>query len=206
MVGLMVEDRILTLIGGPARVGKTTLARRWSTAQRVECLHLDHLLSALAEVATGDALSALRRAPSITTHGPAEWLAELRIRDEVLWKAANAYANSARNGLVMEGGLWPDWVANLHRPHVAIFIVDTADDAGDRLVEMTRNDPQSWIAERRWSEAKIRKWATYNRIRSEDIAERAARHRYPVFDIAGGISNVQDEAVHYLTKHSPVRS
>lgn len=98
----------------------------------------------------------MRRAPSITTHGPAEWLAELRIRDEVLWKAANAYANSARNGLVMEGGLWPDWVANLHRPHVAIFIVDTADDAGDRLVEMTRNDPQSWIAERRWSEAKIR--------------------------------------------------
>lgn len=189
----------LTLIGGPARVGKTTLAQRWATTHRTELVHLDHLLSALTAVATGSALDALQRAPSITTRSPSEWLAELRIRDEVLWNATEAYANSTSDALVMEGGLWPDWVARLQRPHAAIFIVDTANDAADRLVDITNNDPQSWIAQRGWPEQKIRQWATYNRFRSEEIAAHAALHGYPVFDIAAGISQAQDDAIHYLT-------
>lgn len=192
----------LTLIGGPARVGKTTLARRLSAAVGpVELVHRDHLLHAAASVAAGDDLIALRKAPSITTHSPQEWLAALRDRDAVLWKATEAYCGAAHGGLVMEGGLWPDWVASIQRPHVAIFIVDTADSA-DRLVDITRVDPQNWMSRRGWSEEKVRKWAGYNQFRSTVIAELAGRHGYPVFDIADGIAAVQDEALSHLATHS----
>ncbi|WP_237025303.1 MULTISPECIES: hypothetical protein [unclassified Mycolicibacterium] len=188
----------LTLVGGPARVGKTTLARRWAATRPVELVHLDHLLHAAAAVATGAALSALRKAPSIATHDPKEWLHELRCRDAVLWTAARAYAGAAAHDVIMEGGLWPDWVAELQQPHTAIFIVDTADDTADRLVDITRANPQSWMAQRGWPEEKIRKWAAYNRFRSETIAELAILHGYRVFDVATGIASVQDQALTHL--------
>lgn len=194
------EHAALTFIGGPARVGKTTLARRWTADRPVELVHLDHLLHAATAVATGGELSALRKAPSIATHSREEWLAVLRERDEVLWRAAEAYSTAAKSELVLEGGLWPDWTATVRRPHVAIFIVDTGDSA-DRLVEITRSDPQSWMAQRGWSEEKIRKWAGYNQFRSIFIAELADRHGYPVFDIANGIAAVQEEALTYLATH-----
>lgn len=190
---------VLTLIGGPARVGKTTLSRRWAAERSAEFVHLDHLLKSVVAVARGKERSALEKAPSINTHTPEEWLNELRHRDEVLWLAAQAYAIAACDELVMEGGLWPDWVATLRIPHVAVFIVDTAEDMADRLVDIARENPQSWMAQRRWPEEKIRKWATYNRYRSDVIAGQAARHGYRVFDIAGGISRAQDEVVRYLT-------
>lgn len=193
-----VDRASLTLIGGPARVGKTTLARRWTAARAVELVHLDHLLHAAAAVASGHELSALRNAPSISTHSPAAWLAQLRERDAVLWKAAKAYAEAAStNELVAEGGLWPDWVSTLDRCHTAIFIVDTGDSA-ERLVDIARSDPSSWMAQRQWPESKIRKWATYNRLRSRRIAELADSFGYPVFDIAGGIDDVLGQALDYL--------
>lgn len=191
-------DAAVTLIGGPARVGKTTLARRWIAQRTVEFVHLDHFLEALKATATGDALRALRLAPSIATYSPTEWLAQLRVRDEAMWRSARAYADKAAGPLVIEGGLWPDFVSRLEREHLAIFVIDTGADMADRLVDITRSDPDSWMARRGWSEDKIRKWATYNRFRSEFIANLATRHGYPVFDIASGIAEVQDQALQYL--------
>lgn len=191
-------DRAITLIGGPARVGKSTLARRWAALGPVELVHLDHLLHAAAAVATGDALSALKQAPSIATHGPKQWLAALRERDAVLWTAAQAYAGAARAEVILEGGLWPDWVARLQEPHTAIFVVDTSADMADRLIDITRSNPSSWMARRGWTDEKIRKWADYNRFRSEVIADLADRRGYRVFDITAGIATVQDQALRYL--------
>ncbi|WP_157931590.1 hypothetical protein [Mycobacteroides abscessus] len=42
---------LVTLIGGPARVGKTTLAQRIPTQAPSELIHLDHLLHALKAAA-----------------------------------------------------------------------------------------------------------------------------------------------------------
>lgn len=189
----------IMMIGGPARVGKTTLARRWAATRPTELVHLDHLLHAVATVATADALTALHKAPSINTYNPTEWLAELRCRDAVLWTSAKAYATAAHGDLLMEGGLWPDWVSTLERDHTAIFIIDTADDMADRLVDITRTDPRNWMAQRGWPEEKVRKWAAYNLFRSMTIADLATRHGYTVFDIAAGLDSAQDEALRYLT-------
>lgn len=194
-----INAATLTLIGGPARVGKTTVARRWAASRATELVHLDHLLHAVAAVATGNALAALRTAPSITTHTPTQWLSELRRRDAVLWTAAKAYTTATHDDLLLEGGLWPDWVHTLERDHTAIFIIDTADDMADRLVDITRTDPHNWMAQRGWPENKVRKWAAYNLFRSLTIADMATRHGYPVFDIAAGIDNAQAAAIRYLT-------
>lgn len=188
----------VTLIGGPARVGKTTLARRWVSMHPSELVQLDHLLHALTAVADADALAALQKAPSITNHTPQQWLSELRERDAVLWKAARAYAGAAQDPVVIEGGLWPDFVRGLDTAHTAIFIVDTGEDIAGRLVQMTRQNPQSWIAQRRWSEDKIRTWAAYNRLRSHHIADLANQYDYPVFDIATDFGAGQDLALQHL--------
>lgn len=184
-------------------MGKTTLARRLAAETPTELVHLDHLLHAVCSVAGPEALAALRKAPSINAHTPPQWLEELRARDQVLWKAARAYVTAA-NGqpLVVEGGLWPDWVRELDEDHVAIFIVDTGDSA-ERLVEITHTNPQSWMAQRQWPDDKIRRWAGYNRFRSSVIADLAYRYDYPVFDIAGGIGLAHDQALDHL-RRSPM--
>lgn len=189
----------VALIGGPARVGKSTLVRRLVAECPSELVHLDHLRSALLSVAGVGEAAALRKAPSIATNTPKEWIAQLRARDAVLWTAAQEYVAAAQDALVLEGGLWPDWVAGLEQWHVAVFVVDTAADMADRLIEIAEREPDSWMARRGWSHDKIRIWAGYNRFRSEHIAEAAERHGYPVFDIAAGISSVQDRALRYLT-------
>ncbi|OHU47302.1 hypothetical protein BKG82_27000 [Mycobacteroides chelonae] len=189
------------LIGGAARVGKTTLARRLVQQCPSELVHLDHLLHALKTVAAQQTLNALRKAPSINTNTPHQWLSELRERDRALWAAAREHVNAARGEpIIVEGGLWPDWLPELEQDHTAIFIVDTGDSA-DRLVDIAEANPQSWMAQRKWSEEKIRRWASYNRFRSEMIADLAAAHDYPVFDVAGGIELVQDRALNHLIDH-----
>lgn len=190
---------LITLIGGSARVGKTTLARRLATAISTERVHLDNLLRAVSAVASSDDIATLSKAPSVDTHTPQQWLDEIRARDRVLWRAARAYVTARRGDpIIVEGGLWPDWVSQMEQEHRAVFIVDTGDSA-DRLVAMTHADPHSWMAERQWTEDKIRKWASYNRVRSETIAELAGQHGYPVFDIAIGMTLAQDRALRYLT-------
>lgn len=136
----------VALIGGPARVGKSTLALRLLAQCPSELVHLDNLRAALLSVAGVDEAAALRKAPSVTTNTPKQWLAELRARDAVLWTAAREYAAAAQAALVLEGGLWPDWVAGLEQSHVAVFVVDNAADMADRLIEIAEGRPiAGWL-------------------------------------------------------------
>lgn len=189
---------LVTLIGGPARVGKTTLAQRIATQAPSELVHLDHLLHALKAVAHPETKEALNKAPSINTHNQQQWLTELRARDHALWAGASAYITAARGPLIMEGCLWPDWVSELPIAHTAVFVIDTS-DSGDRLTEIAAADPENWMTQRGWPEEKIRRWALCNQYRSHIIAEQALRHGYPIFDIAAGISAAQDHALKTLT-------
>ncbi len=193
------------LIGGPARVGKTTLSRRLALHTSAALVQLDHLLHAVCAVAAPESRIALEKAPSIKTRTPKQWLDELRERDRVLWQAAHAYVIAAQGEpIIIEGGLWPDWVRELELEHNTAFIVDTGQSA-DRLVEIARTQPQSWMAQRKWPEHKIRKWAGYNKFRSEFIAELAAQHDYPVFDIADAMGPTLEEAFDHLAATAAVQ-
>lgn len=97
----------------------------------------------------------------------------------------------------MEGGLWPDWTAQLDVDHAAVFLIDTGDSA-DRLVSIAKQYPNSWMARRQWPETKIRRWAKYNQFRSETIATLAEKHGYPIFDISHGQTRAQDQALRKL--------
>lgn len=139
------------MIGGSARVGKSTLAYRVSANVPTELIHLDHLLSALCSVASEKYRDVLKKAPSINTCTPTEWLDELRERDRVLWRGAQAYIAAAQGGpIIVEGGLWPDWLPELSEDHTAVFLVDT-DGSPDRLVQIAKTNPRSWMAQRKYS-------------------------------------------------------
>lgn len=195
-----IQGPNIYLIGGPARVGKTTLSQRLIEASPAELVHLDHLLPAVSALADHAAAAALNKAPSINDHSPEQWLYHLRHRDRTLWTAAKAYITTAHrnnSALIMEGGLWPDWTAHLEIDHTAVFLIDTSDNA-DRLVDIAKRHPNSWMARRKWPEAKIRRWAKYNQFRSEIIAEQAEKHSYPVFDISHGQTHAQNQALRTL--------
>ncbi len=195
-----IQGPNIYLIGGPARVGKTTLAQRLIQAAPAELVHLDHLLPAVRALADQSAVTALNTAPSINDNSPQQWLHHLRHRDRTLWTAAKAYITTAHrndSALAMEGGLWPDWTAQLEIEHAAVFLIDTADSA-DRLISIAKQHPNSWMARRQWPEAKIRRWAKCNQFRSETIAELAEQHGYPIFDISQGQTRAQAQALRTL--------
>lgn len=175
------------LIGGCPRVGKSTVSRRLHMLRSGEFVHLDHLSDALAAVATGEEHAALVARLSNTTT-LAEWIATSRRRDGVLFAGVRAYLD-ARTGdepLLMEGVLWPDQVATLSVPHTAAFLVDLSGDV-DRIAAIAASDPNSWLARRGYSGAKLRRWVEGNTERSRMMADQAREHGYPCFDVGQGI-------------------
>lgn len=133
------------------------------------------------------------------------------MRDRVLWDAARAYLERAGDeDVIVEGGLWPDFVAASTTSSEAVasarvvFLVDTGDSA-QRLLHIAHTVPGNWIARRGWPDEKIRRFADYNRYRSEQITLQAKTFGYPVVDIAdhGQMSGAHDAALTHLTEDRP---
>lgn len=197
---------MIRLIGGSARCGKSTLSRSVVAATTgSQLVSLDNLLESLAVVADAKTRAALRTAPGVYTHTPQEWVSGLRVRDRVLWDAARAYLDRAgTEDVIVEGGLWPDFVAATSTGMVGsarvVFLVDTGDSA-QRLLHIAHTVPGNWIARRGWPDKKIRRFADYNRYRSEQITAQASAFGYPVIDIAdhGRMCGAHDAALTHLT-------
>jgi hypothetical protein len=164
------------LIGGPARVGKSTLFRKLAPLVSGQALSIDTLKPSIHHFARPLPQDPLLAAPSEDDNTPESWLAELRVRDRIIWDGLTPYLREAdADGwdVLIEGGLWPDYVAEMHDvvPHRAVWLIDTTEtqQRADRLINIARTTSarNNWQAN--WSEDRLRRWAQFDRHRSEEI-------------------------------------
>lgn len=198
---------MIYLIGGPARCGKSVLAEKLRH-------HID------GQVLSGDAINRSLRGlttpewlPDLFEHvvdpldeddAPQTRIDRLRRRDKVLWQFLTTYFEASDfqsdDDILVDGALWPDFMAGFEREHRAAFLVDTSPDHVKRIMEIrdsiTKNN---WMSERKYTDEKIVRWADFNVARSRQVIELCNQYGYPFFDIAdGGIDQAQARAFEYL--------
>ena len=200
------KGRVL-LICGPARTGKSTLAR--ILRRRID-----------GQVISGDAFThGIRNAlqedwiPDLFTDtvDPVNLadayeiqIARLRKRDRAMWQFARGYilaaqANSQDN-VLMDGGFWPDALVDLPTEHRAVFLVDTSSDRAELLKRVRDTATENnWMRDRKYTDERIARWAQFDIARSRRFIELCELHGYPYFDIATyGIAGAQQAALDYL--------
>ncbi len=197
---------MIYLIGGPARCGKSTLARRLRK-------DID------AQVISGDALR-----HSLIEQLPPEWFPDLfehtfdpfnkfetdemrvtrlRRRDESMWGFFWRYAEAAGNeddSVIIDGNIWPDFVHELNSEHKAVFLVDTSPDQAKRIIA-TRDQggPNDWMKNDHYSDDRIKEWAQFKTMRSQLVIDLCKKFDYPYFDIKDqGMDGTQERAFEYL--------
>lgn len=197
---------MIYLIGGPARCGKSTLARRLRK-------EID------GQVIAGDAfVHALKKnldpswVPDIFDHDVAHVGIErakaevdrLRRRDEAMWQFYQAYLETAHedapaDDVLLEGNLWPDHMELFELPYRAVYLVDTSvEEQAARLAGIRDGlSDNNWM--RNFTDAKLLEWATFNALRSRRYRELCEANGVRYFDIAEyGIEDAQRQAFEYL--------
>ncbi len=199
---------MIYLIGGPSRSGKSTLAKRVRK-------HID------GQVISADAFQA-----SLHEALKPEWEPDIfidvinpigdqqsdlakvkrgRERDNAMWQFFAGYLKEAvhisGDDVLLDGMLWPDYIAALPLKHQAVFLVDTSPEQAERLIKI-RDDGGSdnnWMGEHQYSNNKIHKWVSFNTARSKLCIELCEKYNYPYFDIAdGGMQVAENRAFEYL--------
>lgn len=147
---------------------------------------------------TGTELAVLTGAQDAFTQTSQAWLSVLRARDALLWKGVAAYATDCgdRHDVVFEGGVYPDNLATFDVPHVGVFL-GAVDDDPQRLLDIMRDDPDSWMAKKSYSEEWVRRWCAHNRERSRMVQTLATENSYPYFDLSHGYED-HDEALAFV--------
>lgn len=201
--------RKVLLVGGPARCGKSTLAKM--IRQKVD-----------GQVLSGDALSrAIRNSINV------DWIPDLfaetidkvnlsdpydiqinrlRRRDQALWPFIKNYISDAvlnsTDNILVDSNFWPDYLPELEPEHRAVFLVDTSPDRAKWLIKIRDTDGENnWMRKRKYSDEKIIRWAEFDKARSRAIIELCKEYGYTYFDIAEhGIDGVQKLAMQYLLK------
>lgn len=201
---------MIYLIGGPARCGKSTLAARFRNVTSGSVLSDDAFRESMRHTLKPTWL------PDLYTHTIAavdkastlsRRVDRLRRRDEQLWQFYSSYIDSAieispHDDILIEGNIWPDFVSSLRHAHKAIFLVDLspADQQFERLKKIRdSDDDNNWMKERAFSDRELKKWAKFNRLRSERYVQLCRDYGYSYFDISRrGIEYAQDRAYESL--------
>jgi hypothetical protein len=197
---------VIYLIGGPARCGKSTLAkrlRRQIDGQAVAGDAFVHALKANLEPSW---------MPDIFDHDVAHVGMEraaaevdrLRRRDETMWQFYQAYLETAHqdapdDDLLLEGNLWPDYMELFTLPHRAVYLIDTSiGEQVERLAGIRDSlSDNNWM--QNFTDEKLREWVSFNVVRSKRYRELCDASGTRYFDIAElGIDTAQQQAFEYL--------
>jgi 2-phosphoglycerate kinase len=201
-----MERRIL-LIGGPARCGKSTLAKMVRQKFDGQVVSGDALARGVRESIEFEWMPELftERYKKIELSDPPEIQIErLRQRDKTIWKLIKNYILAVESGstdnILIDGGFWPDYLPELCLNNRAVFLVDTSSDRAKWLISIRDNgEENNWMRERNYSDEKIASWAEFDIARSKRIIELCKENGYTYFDIADhGIDRAQELALSYL--------
>jgi hypothetical protein len=206
---------MIYFIGGPPRMGKSVLAHRVARAGNgdFEVIHGDVLMLSLQKRLQPEWLPDLFDTvidPVTETQTDETKAHRTRRRDRAAWDFHQDYIRQLREAdattpIVLEGLVWPDYLASFTQEHRAVFLVDTSPDQAERLIRI-KNDPNAehnWMRERDYSDERIHKWVSFSLTRSRMCIDLCQKHGYRYFDIAdGGMQAAEDQAFEYLLKNA----
>lgn len=198
---------MIYLIGGPARVGKSTLARQLRKEIDGQVLSGDAFIHSLQENLepqwVPDVFDHIA-ASVIAMENPEMIIGRLRRRDETMWQFYQAYIKAAQQhapgeDLLLDGNLWPDYLELFDREHRAVFLVDTSEDEQAQRLKTIRDSGSDHNWMQNYDDAKLATWAHFNALRSRHYKELCEKTGYPCFDIAEfGWEEAQRRALGYL--------
>ena len=191
-------------IGGPARCGKTTLAKMARKEIDGQVISADGMMTALQDNLQADWIPDLfhRVREIVDSDDPASLkVKNVRKRDRIVWDFLVSYfkeAEFSQDDVLVEGTIWADLLADFHHDHKAVFLVDTSEKHFDRLIEIKNSDTHSnWMKD--IDDEKIARYAQFNVERSKEHIRQCKEFGYPYFDIKEhGIGKVQQLALDYL--------
>jgi uridine kinase len=186
---------VIYLIGGPARCGKSTLAARVRREVNGEVISADAFKKSLQlnlRAAWMPDIFDHVVAPVAKMSSLARQVDRLRRRDERMWQFYKGYIDSAleatpHEDILIEGNIWPDFIAGLRHSHQAAFMVDIspADEQFERLKDIRDGDEDNnWMSERGFTDRRLKKWAEFNLLRSQRYAQLCREFGYLYFDIS----------------------
>lgn len=195
------------LIGGSARVGKSTLAKEVRSKINGQIVSGDAFIDGIRASLDPEWLPDLFISQSHARDEDFEGrLALLRKRDAAQWRFIKNYLSAAakdsNDDVLYYGNLWPDYLAELELDYRAVFLVDTSPDRAVFLKSVRDNsseDSNNWMKERGYSDEKIDQWAEFDIAKSWQIIDLCHTNQISYFDIAvHGISKAQHLAEQYL--------
>lgn len=180
----------LILVGGAARVGKTTVVRKLLKTYPYYSLSIDDLKYMIRKSGLIE-----NQISSQDFCYPEVWLKKVRERDFSLWQWTKEYIISSLNHnlpLIVEGGIWADYVnesinefvsANDKVKIITLFIVDSTNtiEASKRFLALKNSDPYNWL--NKYNEEQISLYAECNKLRTDNTIELANNYNYLVYDI-----------------------
>lgn len=196
---------MIYLIGGGARCGKSTLAKKLlSMLPNAAYLSGDSLRQSLKPVLP------IFHTSGVNADTPEDYIRYYRQhteqaidetlkRAEALWpfiaRYIKAYQQETDGDLIVESvDIWPQFVSQLEITHKAVFLVDTDATQWRRVIEhIGEND---WITAKNLSSEQIEAWAFYNAPRGNRIIETASQYKYSFYDVAKlGFESTQENAL-----------
>ncbi len=198
---------MIYLIGGPARCGKSTLAKRFRKEVDGGVLSGDAFVKALQTTLDTQSLPDIfdRTIASVkdSSNSIEAKIDRLRRRDEAMWQLYQAYITTAmqdapRDDLLLEGNIWPDYLELLPYDHKAVFLIDTSPAQVERLKTIRDSvSDNNWMRE--YDDEKLQEWARFNAARSERYVQLCKKTGYTYFDIAKlGIEGAENAAFECL--------
>ncbi len=198
----------ILLVGGPARVGKSTLVKNMRFEVNGQIVAGDAFSHGVRESVTVEQFPDLFvkevDKPELTDPHD-QHVDRLRRRDQAMWPFYKNYiqavAHESDDDLLMDGNFWPDYLAELEIGHRAVFLVDTSPDRASTLKRIRDDETatNNWMRERSYTDEKIELWAQMDKVRSRKIIKLCELYDYTYFDLAiHGMSRAQELAKEYL--------
>ena len=177
------------LIGGIARVGKTTLVNKLLKKLPYYTLSTDNLK------AMGQKFNVMfDNSSSKDWVNPKKWIEQIRSRDYEIWEWSKEYilfSIKENQSIIVEGNLWPDYIykdikqfERMGAQVTSLFMIDTSSEknAAEQLIKLKETDSFNWL--NKYDNEKLKQFAKCNNYRSEKLKELAKKHNFMVYDIA----------------------
>lgn len=186
-------------VGGPPRVGKTTLAYRLAEEIKGHVAMTDAIRNSAKKVCE-DKSGPLFMINHYNELSEEEWLdrfcnhPEEVVQDQIneskaIWRSVvsfcNMFCEDNANHIVEGVAILPELVASMeNRPRHVVFVGNTSDLHVETMLEYGRNFPeQCWMASLGYSEAKIRAYANYVKRLSFYYKEEAEKYGFEYVEL-----------------------